>query len=788
MDILNDFFTNPTSQELYEDRYKKGNETPQETIRRVAEFCSTNDEEKTAFEDMMLNKLAYPAGRTMSNAGIGKHLTLNNCFVPYQVPNDMGEIYECVKIGALTHKAGGGTGYDFSLLSPKGTHTNNDAVASGVVSFMHSFDAETATIQQGNRRGANMGVLSVYHPDIMEFITAKSTDSAILKNFNMSVMVDDDFMKAVENNIDVFLHYPVYDEFGKIENNKEKWEQVKLVNAKEIWDAITRNAYTHGEPGVLFYDNMNKDNNTWYLENIVATNPCSEYLAGTIYGTNPTTNKQLDSREFGGACNLGSIMLHNMVDSPFTSKANFNWDRLSYTVDTMVCMLDNIIDVNKFPVDIYENYQKNMRTIGLGATGLADCLAMLGLRYDSEEGRAFTDEIFENIAIRAYMKSISLAKEKGCFPFLDRSKFVNSGFIKKHIDGKYGHTWECIVDDILKYGIRNARLLSVAPCGTLSLVWGNNCSSGIEPIFSLEYDRKISVGGQGEDFAQIIKMRDYAYDVAKSIPQIVDFDVFTTATEMGVDDHINMLGVIAKHVDMSVSKTINIPTEYSFEDTQDVYMKCWKLGIKGCTIFRPNEIRQGILLTNNTNETTPNDLKPNDLPRGYVLDAADEGIGLSTVIHTGCGKVYLYVKFDPDNGQPYEIFVNKGSNGTCRCNIEGIARMTSYALRSGVCIEGVVDQLQSVDACAAYAAKKAKGGIVSKGTCCPSAIGYALERLNKQYKEMFVDYEEDVSEVDVASLPTIIIDDDMICPECGEPLYHEGGCDVCRSCGYSHCG
>ena len=328
-----------------------------------------------------------------------------------------------------------------------------------------------------------MGVLSIYHPDIEDFIYAKSKEANRLNHFNLSVMVDDDFMRAVENNSNITLHYPVYDEKYHIIKDKTKWKYEKEVSARELWDKIIKLAYVNGEPGIMFYDNMNKMNNTWYTETITHTNPCSEYIAGTVF------NQELPSDQYAGACNLGSLMLHNFVEKPFTDTAYFDFSKLSQTIKVAVRMLDNIIDINTFPLPQYENYQKNFRTIGLGVTGLADMLVMLGYKYNSKEAVDFVDTLLEFIAIAAYNNSINLAIEKGPFPFCEPESFIQSGFINAHKNGVNGTPWYEISDRIERYGIRNARILSVAPCGTMSLTFGNNCSSGIEPIFSLGYDR-----------------------------------------------------------------------------------------------------------------------------------------------------------------------------------------------------------------------------------------------------------------------------------------------------------
>lgn len=498
------------------------------------------------------------------------------------------------------------------------------------------------------------------------------------------------------------------------------------------------------------------------------------------------TGEKLNTEEFGGACNLGSLFLHNFVEYPFTVKAVINWERLRETIFTAVKMLDDIIDVNTFPDHIYENYQKNFRTIGLGFTGLADALTMLNLKYNTEEARTFVDNMIEFIAFNAYKASIELAKERGSFPFLDREEFVNSGYILKHCK-EPDSGWREIKEDILRYGIRNAKLLSVAPTGTLSLTFGNNCSSGLEPIFSLEYDRKMKIGGQTDDKIQIVKMRDYAYGEwlkVKDLPEtVVAKDVFVTALEMTVDEHVDMLGVIAKHIDMSCSKTINVPEEYSFEDTKNIYMKCHDLGIKGCTIFRPNVLRQGILLT--PSKKKENKIEPiQELPRGAIMKVDNDSVGKERHLITGCGTLHCAAFFDPDTGDLLESYLSKGSQGGCQSNLAAVSRLISLSARAGVPVAAIVDQLKSCMACPSYAVRAATKHDTSKGSSCPVAVGNALLDMYREFQEEISDAEPVEQKEVKKEKPTINV---AKCPECGEPLIFEGGCNVCKACGWSKC-
>lgn len=792
-------FVNENIAKTWEDRYKKGNETVEDNLRRVAGFCSKNKEEEEEFYNLMWNGYFFPAGRTISNSAIGSKLTLNNCFVAPQIQDNYEDIFNKVKLGAITHQRGGGIGYDFSQLRPKGSPTSNGAVASGAVSFMDVFNTQTETTIQGNRRGANMGVMNVYSMDIESFINAKAEDASKLEHFNLSVMVDDKFIDAVNNDEDIYLHHPVYDKYGFVELDESKWIYKKKVSARKIWDEIMTKAYENGEPGVFFYDNLNKDNNLWYIENIVCSNPCAEYLAGTVYGDNPLTGEMLISSNFGGACNLGSLFLHNFVKDPFTENAHIDFNELREVIYAAVKMLDNIVDVNNFPDVIYENYQKNFRTIGLGFTGLADALAMMNYKYNTQEARDYVENLVETIAYHAYCASIYLSKVRGQFPLLDRDKFVESGYLTKH--AKSDSSWEKVREDIKEYGIRNAKILSIAPTGTLSLTFGNNCSSGLEPIFSLEYDRKMKIGGQTDDKIKIVKMRDYAYgkwlEMKDDSSNIVTEDVFVTALNMTVDEHVDMLGVIAKHVDMSCSKTINVPEEYSFEDTKNIYMKCHDLGIKGCTIFRPNELRPGILLTNGEQESKTQS-EPVKLDRGVIIKADDNCIGLKRTLYTGCGTLHCEAFFDPETGDLLETYFSKGSTGGCNNFMIGLSRMISLSARGGVDIYSIVDQLKSSGTCPSYAVRQATKKDTSKGSSCPVAIGNALLDMYNEFKMEFgVEEKEEFVE------PKVIKKDNKeevkkvsnyinknyknLCPECGEPLLAIGGCQQCNSCGYSRC-
>lgn len=806
-------FVNEIIETIYKDRYPKNGETYEKNLERVADYCSKTDEDYYNFLKVMKNRYFFPAGRTMSNAGIGKNLTLNNCFIAPQCIDSLDSIFQQVALGAKVHQRGGGIGYDFSNIRPAGSPTSNEAIASGPVSFMNVFNAQTSTILQGNRRGANMGVLSVYNIDIEDFVTAKSKNKEALNHFNISVMVDDEFLKAAKENQDIDLHYPVYDESGNIIKDPNKWIYSKTINAKKLWDLITLQAHETGEPGVLFFDNMNKDNNTYYIEKIVGTNPCGEYLGGTVFGIHPKTGEVLNPADYGGACNLGSLLLTNFVIDPFTPEAKLDIHNLVDTIEIAVRMLDNIIDANTFPDIIFENYQKNFRTIGLGITGLADMLVMLGYRYDTLDATRYASDLMNFIAYHAYRVSTELAKEKGSFPFLDKDKFLKSGFLNKHLSYRtvkhkeFDCDWHNIIHQIELYGIRNARLLSIAPTGTLSLTFGNNCSSGIEPIFSLSYDRKVKIGGQDESNAKIVKMMDYAYYLADKLGYKKDCEekgLFITATEMDVESHIEMLGCVTYHVDMSTSKTINVPESYTFEQTKNIYNLCHEFGIKGCTIYRPTGFRDSVLISKEeaekNKEVNSSTSKANkeELKRGMILVPDDNVIGKKRKLITGCGSLHCEAWFDPDNGDLLEVFLSKGSKGGCENSLKGLSRMISLSARAGVGVDAIADQLESCGSCSSYAVRAAVKKDTSKGSCCPSAVAKAILEMYKDVQEEYFLVEEDEESEDKNNKLNSKIKKNNskdnkeknknCCPICGDPVIPDGGCVYCISCGWSKCG
>lgn len=554
-------FHNHMAEQMWDMKYRLKDQdgTPiddsvQDTWRRVASDLARNEVELTHWENefyqILENFSAIPAGRINAGAGTDRNVTLFNCFVMGTVPDSLAGIMDMLKEAAITMQAGGGIGYDFSTVRPKGAAVKGVAAdASGPLTFMDVWDSMCKTIMSaGVRRGAMMATMRVDHPDIEKFIEAKR-DPLRLRMFNMSVLVTDKFMQSVKDDTPFDLVFG-----GKV---------YKTIKAKSLWDKIASATYHYAEPGVIFIDRINADNNLNYCETIAATNPCGEQPLPPY-----------------GACLLGSINLAAMLNDDFT----INYDKLEKTVRVFTRMLDNVIDVSRFPLAAQEKEAKDKRRIGLGVTGLADALALGGIIYGSDEAVEWTDKVLHQIARSAYLASVDLAKEKGAFPLFDADKFLASGNMQKMDDD--------VRDAIREHGIRNALLTSIAPTGTISLYAGN-VSSGIEPIFATEYDRKV----MQKDGSKVTEtVRDYAVDKWKRANPDKPLPAsFVTAQTLAPIDHVRMQAAAQKWIDSSISKTINCPEDISFDDFKDVYLQAWDMGCKGCTTYRPNDVTGSVL-------------------------------------------------------------------------------------------------------------------------------------------------------------------------------------------------
>jgi ribonucleoside-diphosphate reductase alpha chain len=521
-----------------------------DTWRRVAKSLSALEPEWEDEFYRVLESFAFiPAGRINAGAGTDRNVTLFNCFVMGTVPDSLTGIMDALKEAAVTMQAGGGIGYDFSTLRPQGAPVRGVAAdASGPLTFMDVWDAMCKTIMSaGVRRGAMMATMRCDHPDIFRFVDAKR-DPLRLRNFNVSVLVTDEFMEAVRENRQFDLRFE-----GKV---------YKTVSARGLWDHIAQATYAYAEPGVIFIDRINQDNNLNYCETIAATNPCGEQPLPPY-----------------GACLLGSINLCAMLNT-----YGIDRDKLRDTVRVAVRMMDNVVDVSKFPLPAQKAEAEAKRRIGLGVTGVGSALALCGIEYGTQAAQDWLDQVMQAVAVDAYQASIDLAKEKGPFPLFDTDKFLASGNMRKMP--------EHIREQVREHGIRNALLTSIAPTGTISLYAGN-VSSGIEPMFALEYERKVT---QRDSTKTTEVVRDYAVDKWRRENGDTPLpDSFVTAQTLRPIDHVRMQAVAQKWVDSSISKTINCPEDISFDDFKDVYTAAWELGCKGCTTYRPNDVTGSVL-------------------------------------------------------------------------------------------------------------------------------------------------------------------------------------------------
>ncbi|MDB5794391.1 MAG: adenosylcobalamin-dependent ribonucleoside-diphosphate reductase [Noviherbaspirillum sp.] len=567
------------------EKYAKGDESSIHDVRlRVANALAEAEaeEDRGFYKEQFLwaqNNGFVPAGRINSAAGLKLEATLINCFVQpvgdaiSGVIDGRPGIYTALAEAVEIMRRGGGVGYNFSRIRPSGAMVKGTgSPASGPVSFMSAFDTACPTVEvAGGRRGAQMGVLRCDHPDIELFIHAK--DQGALTNFNLSIGVTDVFMRAVEAN-DFFdlVHAAApgieYIAKGAYRRSDGLWVY-RAVRARELWDQVMRATYDHAEPGVLFIDRMNEENNLWYCEEIEATNPCAEQ---------PLPNY--------GCCCLGSINLTKFVRSPFTGEAAFDYASFGEVIKVAVRMLDNTLDVTAWPLPQQEGEASSKRRIGLGFLGLGSALIMMGLRYDSDEGRTMADSIARMLRDDAYKASIELAREKGPFPAFNAEAFLQSGFAKR------------LPTELRNYistvGMRNSHVLSIAPTGTITLAFADNASNGIEPVFSWFYSRRKRLVGGGHKTYQVY---DHAYRAylatgrdATCLP-----GYFITALEMSTSDHMKMLQVVQPYIDTAISKTVNVPADYPYEDFQTLYLDGWRAGLKGLATYRPNSVLGSVL-------------------------------------------------------------------------------------------------------------------------------------------------------------------------------------------------
>ncbi len=747
MDAISKPALDPISRDIWDMKYRFKSadgtaidQTIEDSWRRVAEAIAEAEGPaerarwSETFYGILENYRFLPAGRIMAGAGTKRQVTLFNCFVMGIIPDSLDGIFTNLKEAALTMQQGGGIGHDFSSLRPRGAPVKGvGADASGPISFMDVWDAMCRTIMSaGTRRGAMMGTMRCDHPDIEAFIEAKQT-AARLRNFNLSVLVSDRFMAAVKADEE----WPLVFE-GRI---------YRVVPARKLWDAIMRATYNYAEPGVIFIDRVNVDNNLAYCETIGCTNPCGEQPLPPY-----------------GACLLGSINLTRFVDRPFTADAAVNETEIRAAVGTAIRFMDNVIDVSRYPLPQQHEEALAKRRIGLGITGLADALAMCGLIYGSEDASAAARRWMAAIERASYLSSVNLSKERGAFPLFD-AKFYGTGGHAAKLDPD-------IREAITKHGIRNGLLTSIAPTGTISLLAGN-VSSGIEPIFSIRYERKVL---QADGARRTERVTDYAAALwwrmqGENTPLP---EAFVTAETLSPSAHLVMQAAVQQHVDSSISKTINVPADFPFEDFKTVYEKAFDLGLKGCTTFRPNQVTGSVLSTGSPQVLSPvGDHQP-PLERGEVLPGYSYKLKWPESDHA----IYITINDVMDNGQrrPFEIFINSKNMEHYAWTV-ALTRMISAVFRRGGDVTFVVEELKAVF--------DPRGGQWMGGRYVPSllaAIGGIIERhmIETGFLNPDRQQRDQIPDAEGTRRST--------CPRCGEQaLVFQEGCATCLSCGFSKC-
>ena len=766
------------SQQIWDMKYRLKNEkaepvdrTIEDTWRRVAQALAAPEKDPAAWEGRFYEALEgfkfLPAGRVVAGAGTGRNVTLFNCFVMGAIPDDMSGIFAHLREAALTMQQGGGIGYDFSTLRPKGPPVKGvGADASGPLTFMDVWDAMCRTIMSaGHRRGAMMATLRVDHPDIEEFISAKRTPGR-LSNFNLSVLVSDAFMAAIDADAD----WPLV--FGG--------KTYRTVRARALWDSIMRSTYDYAEPGVIFIDRINEQNNLGYCETITATNPCGEQPLPAY-----------------GACLLGSINLARLVKDPFTDHAALDLAELERLTATAVRMMDNAIDVSRFPLEAQAHEARAKRRIGLGVTGLADALIFCKVKYGSPRSLELIREWLAALSHAAYRASIELAKEKGPFPLYD----MNAYLARPHIQALPPDIYNAIA----AYGIRNALLTSIAPTGTISLFAGN-VSSGIEPVFALSYTRKVLQpdGSRREeqvsDYAVRVFREKFGADTA--LP-----DYFVTAQTLSPSDHLAIQAAAQPFIDSAISKTINVPAAISFADFEHVYIEAYQSGCKGCTTYRPNDVTGSVLAAEEPARAVPaeealaQDAPEPELPLpapaprltgtgGIVymtrpLDRPEELLGRTYKIKWLDSDHAFYITINDiekdGRRRPFEIFINS-KNMEAYAWALALTRMISAVFRRGGDVSFVVDEMKAIF--------DPRGGQWMSGRYVPSLLAAIGEVIERHMIEIGFMGQRQASLSGLMEAHAIPAEGARarFCPRCGDASFVKlEGCDSCLSCGYSKC-
>ena len=788
--------TQPISLDVLAEKYlKNGEHCAEDLFKRVARaLASVEPTDKEKWEERFLINIqngAIGAGRIMSSAGTDIQATLINCFVQpvgdcIQGMDENGYpgIYEALRESAETMRRGGGVGYDFSRIRPRGAQVRATAsIASGPCSYINVFDQSCSTVESaGARRGAQMGVLRIDHPDVLEFITAKRSPGR-WNNFNVSVAVTDAFMSAVECNAPWELIHTSAPSMDLIESGAHKRDDGKWVYrtipAQGLWDTVMQSAYDFAEPGILFIDNMNRDNNLRYCEQIEATNPCGEQPLPPY-----------------GCCDLGPVILTRFVHNPvgFTGLPGFDFHAFRQAVALQVRALDNVLDLTFWPLPQQRAQAEAKRRIGVGFTGLGNALAMLCLRYDRNDGREMAAQIAECMRDAAYIASVDLAKEKGSFPLFSADDYLLEGTFASRLP-------EDIQLAIREHGIRNSHLISIAPTGTVSLAFADNASNGIEPPFSWSYRRKKR---EADGSTREYSVEDHAWrryrELGGNVEQLPEY--FVSALDMAAADHIAMMQVVQPFVDTAISKTVNVPVDYPYVDFKVLYLQAWKAQLKGLATYRPNRILGSVLSTSEPAPTLSDAALPFLDPMRTVIESRPKG-ALSAVAdkieyytQEGLKTLYLIVSFlpmpAPDGSgtveRAIEFFMPVGQSGESQQWITSSMRMLSLAARGGF-LERALGDMRKV----AWDRGPVRLGMHTKpdGSQVPlwhesevAATAYAIQNIIAQRTGQPSHRHSPIATAGSHSDQNGVMAGKK-CPECGaHAMIRKDGCDYCTSCGH----
>lgn len=752
--------------DIWNKKYKYENENFEEWLGRV----SGGDED---IAQLIREKRFLFGGRILANRGLqhyGKKVTYSNCYVLGISDDSIEAIYQTCADLARTFSYGGGCGIDISKLRAKGMKVNNAAkTTTGAVSFMNTFSNVSEVIGQNGRRGATMISIDCTHPDLEEFIDIKNDLNAVTKA-NISVRVNDDFMRAVVNNQDWELRFET--ENGDI--------FTKTVKAAEVFRKLAKNNWSMAEPGILYWDTIAK-------YNILSEDPNFEYA-----GVNPCAEEPLPN---GGSCLLGSF---NLVEYYDELTQTFDFQKFREDIPVVVKAMNDVLDegLPLHPLQIQRETVRDYRQIGIGMMGLADLLIKLGIRYDSQAAIDLCDEIGYTLAKEAIRASALLAKEYGAYPKCNKEAVLASAYLRRNTDSEvYGL--------VQQYGLRNSQLLTIAPTGTLSTMLG--ISGGVEPIFSFSYTRRTqSLHGEDVEYKVFTPIAQ-EYMEKHGITEEEDLPgFFVTSQTIDPFMRVKIQGAWQKHIDASISSTINLPNEATIDLVEDLYIAAWYEGLKGLTIFRDGCDRAAILTTNKPKKEEKQEVQPliiptvdNGLKFGDTIMPCDDLVGLKKTIKSGCGTLHLNAFFDEDTGELREVFLSKGSKGGCLAFTNAVSRLISLLARKGAPLEEIVDQLNSVVVCPSYTSARAAGKEVSPGTSCAASIAKALLELHEKFQKFYMDHDDE--EEEEVQPKKVQVDKERIqkevkgpeyaeCPECGrKSLMFTGGCNSCVECGYTKC-